>query len=214
MGTGAELRAWAKLLAGSQCLAGVAGGWSSERSALVILFFYKHFHSQCLGFILKNNPGTEELDTERPVPVARPVGPPDEEVLWEAAAGAPKAARENILFCVKQQSLNFCQPATWQVEQGKKRPLPAAEPSQQLKQAKKELNKATELNDRLLKAVAKRKAGSIWSSNCICVWKSSPSCWWKRSGHLRCWPAGKTACRAKPTSSGTLVVCGTGSSTT
>ena len=67
----------------------------------------------------------------------------------------------NCLFCVKQQSLNFCQPATWQVDQGKKRPLPAAhaEPFQQLKQARKELNKATELNDRLLEAVAKRKAG-------------------------------------------------------
>jgi len=57
--------------------------------------------------------------------------------------------------------LNFCQPEIWQVEQGKKRPLPAAhaEPSQQLKQARKELNKATELNERLLEAVAKRKAG-------------------------------------------------------
>lgn len=52
-----------------------------------------------MGCILKNNPGTEELDTERPVPVARPVGPPEDEeveVSPQAAAGAPKAARENI----------------------------------------------------------------------------------------------------------------------
>ena len=90
-------------------MAGVAGGWSSERSALVILFFYKHFHSQCLGFILKNNPGTEELDTERPVPVARPVGPPDEEVLPEAAAGAPKAAKFFVLCqAAKFEFLSAC----------------------------------------------------------------------------------------------------------
>ena len=55
---------------------------------------------------------------------------------------------------------------------------------------------------------------SIWTSNCICVWKSSPRSWWKRSCHLICWPAGKKACRAKPINSGTLVVCGTSSSTT
>ncbi len=64
-------------------------------------------------------------------------------------------------FCVKQQSLNFCQPATWQGHKSRKRPLPAApaEPSQQLKQAKVELNKATEVNEMLQKAVAQRKAG-------------------------------------------------------
>ena len=62
------------------------------------------------GFILKNNPGTEELDTERPVPVARPVGPPDEEVLPEAAAGAPKAARENICL----EYLVLCQAAKFE----------------------------------------------------------------------------------------------------